>query len=884
MPSIQELLNSPQSPTGEIKNYLQQHQQSLNERFLKKVPVQTLVAERAAIVDEVLVAAWEHFRLKNSSQQALIAVGGYGRSELLPHSDVDLLILADQQIEQTEQVEKFITFLWDIGLDIGHSVRTIKECILQAKTDITIMTSLLEARTLAGNKKLLPTLLAQCRQKGIWDAKSFFTTKLNEQATRHFKHNNTEYNLEPDIKNAPGGLRDIHMISWVALAHFSTGDLDALVARGILQKEEYDILLSCLHFLWALRYALHLYSKRNENRLLFDYQKPIAQQFGYEDTEGNLAVENFMRRYYRTALAISQFNELMVQLFEETLFSINEPVNIEILDDHFQLRNHYLEIRTKNLFKQEPSLLLKIFVILGGDSNIRGIHPQTIRQIIKDRQLIDSNFRNNPLNKKLFTQLLKSPNQLFTQLRRMKRYGVLGRYLPAFGDIIGLMQFDLFHRYTVDAHTLLVIRNIRRFRHDDQRPKFPVAYQAYKEIQKPELLLLGGLFHDIAKGRGGNHSQLGAQDAIEFCLNHGFNQREANLVGWLVQNHLLMSMTAQKKDLSNPDIIAEFSKKIGDIVHLNYLFCLTVADINATNDSLWNGWRASLMRQLYSETKRALRRGLENPVDKSEWVKETRDTAKKILLSQNQSNKKIEYLWKNYNDEYFLRENPSDIAWHSEAILKQGKNPSPLVLCKETSARQFEGASQIFIYTEDHANLFAAIVCGLDQLNLNVVDARIMTAASHCSLNTFIVLEQDGTPIGNNFSRTQEITTYLNTILATPGSFPDLVRRVPPRTHKEFNFKTEVNINNAIDSPFTCVEVTTLDVPGVLAKIGRVFFEAKLLVHNAKINNLGERAEDIFFISDDNLQPLTDPSQCNKLTQNIKNSLDAYDDHQAFVI
>ncbi len=884
MSAIQQLLSDAAHPASAAKSYLQQQQTLLNNRFLNKEPVQTLVAERAATVDKVLVAAWEYFGLTDCTQQALIAVGGYGRAELLPYSDVDLLILANEQVEQPDKIEQFITFLWDTGLDIGHSVRTLNECLEEALADISIMTSLLEARTLIGCEQLLPDFLDKRKQQGIWDTASFFTAKLSEQTERHFKHNNTEYNLEPDIKSAPGGLRDIQMISWVALAQFSAGDLGTLVEQGTLQKKEYDILLSCLHFLWAVRYSLHLEAGRNENRLLFDHQRTTAKQFGYEDTEGNLAVENFMRRYYRNALAISQFNELMVQLIKETLSLTDEPIHIELINEHFQLRNNYLEIRTPETFQENPSCLLEIFVILGNSPEIRGIYPQTIRQMIDDRLLIDGSFRHSQHNRKLFIQLLNTPHRLFTQLRRMKRYGILGRYLPAFGNIIGLMQFDLFHRYTVDAHTLLVLRNIRRFRHTEFRQQFPVAYHAYSEIQKPDLLLLAGLFHDIAKGRGGDHSELGASDASMFCINHGYSQRDANLVSWLVKNHLLMSMTAQKKDLSDPDIIVEFAKRLGDKVHLNYLYCLTVADISATNDSLWNGWRASLMRQLYAETKLALRRGVENPVDKIEWIDETRQTSLSILKSQHQNTKEIEAMWKDHNDEYFLRESPADIAWHSRAILEHSENSSPLVLCKETSARQYEGASQIFIYTQDHENLFAATVSALDQLNLSIVDARIMTAASHCSFNTFIVFEQDGSTIGSNYPRIQEITHHLSDILSTPESFPDIVRRVPPRTHKQFNFKTMVNISSSIESPFTCIEVTTLDVPGVLAKIGRVFLESNVCVHNAKINTLGERAEDIFFISDSSLQPLSSSTQCTELARKLKETLDAYDDSQEYLI
>ncbi|KAF0807234.1 PII uridylyl-transferase [Alcanivorax sp. S71-1-4] len=872
-------LRSSKVPGKQARELLAAGQARLDAAF-PATPIRELVRGRAALVDRVLQAAWQLFGLADQPGQALLAVGGYGRGELHPHSDVDLLILLDGSPAQSlcGQLESFIAFLWDTGLEIGHSVRTLEECLLLARDDITVATNVMESRTLAGDDRLREQLAERTGPEHIWPTPAFFAAKWHEQTSRHRKHNDTEYNLEPDIKNAPGGLRDLQMVGWVAKRHFYPRDkasnLEKLVALDFLTEREYAALRRCEDFLFEVRWALHTLSGRNENRLLFDYQRQVAALLGHEDSNANLAVELFMKEFYRVALALSVLNEMLLQLFDEAILQADKPHEVRPLNRRFQIHNDYLEVTHENVFTDHPSALLEMFVVLAQHPELKGVRATTMRDCIDKRRLIDDAYRNDPQHTALFMQLIRSPHKLWSQLRRMKRYGILGRYLPEFGRIIGMMQYDLFHIYTVDAHTLLVVKNMRRLRYEETREKFPLACDVFYRLPKPELLYIAGLYHDIAKGRGGDHSELGADDAIAFCQRHGLTNWDAKLVAWLVRSHLVMSVTAQRKDIADPDVVMEFARQVGDLVHLDYLYVLTVSDINATNPALWNSWRDSLLRQLYTETKRALRRGLNNPIDKQDWIDDTRHEAMKLLEQRQIPVENIEKLWSGIGDEYFLRENARDIAWHTEAMLTRDNPDEPLVLVRESSGGQYEGGTQIFVYTPDTENLFAATVNALDQLNLTIMDARIITSADSFSLDTYIVLDEHGTPIGNDYPRLQAIRETLTQALRDPSQFGNIVQRRMPRRHKHFRVPTQVIISNDIVNDRTVVDVQTLDRPGLLARIGRMFMEFDLLLQNARIATLGERVEDVFFITQKDGGPVTDPDLCQRLQQRLKEELD----------
>lgn len=863
-------------PRSAYRGALNHAREVLFERFREGADIRQLVNMRAGVIDRILAHAWKALGLASFEDIALLAVGGYGRGELHPGSDIDVMILHNctpLSEQQQDLVSEFITLLWDLGLEIGSSVRSLAECVDAAREDITIATNLMESRTVNGQEALRETMVEQTGPEHLWPGKAFFKAKWDEQIARHAKHNNTEYNLEPDIKNAPGGLRDIQTVGWVAKRHFGASTLEDLVGHGFITEKEFHQLNEGLMLLWRIRFALHMIAGRSENRLLFDYQRQIALLFGYTDTNANRAVEQLMKSYYRAAMTISMLNEMLLQYFDETILRADEEAVITPVNSRFQLRDGYIETISDQAFRRTPAALMEIFVLLGNDAGILGVRASTIRLIMESVDMIDDRFRNDIRNTSLFMELLRCKHALFSSLRRMKRYGVLGRYIPAFGNIIGQMQYDLFHIYTVDAHTLLVLKNMRRFRYPEVEERFPVVAKVAQLLPKIELLYLAGLFHDIAKGRGGDHSELGAVDAQAFCLHHGLGKWDANLVAWLTQNHLIMSMTAQKKDVSDPDVINEFAQKVGDIAHLDYLYALTVADICATNPTLWSSWRASLLRQLYTQTKRALRRGLGNPIDKQEWIDETRASALELLAAANVDPVQVNRIWDELGDDYFLRENATDIAWHTQAILRHPENAGPLVLIKKSTSEQFEDATQIFIYTRDMPNLFAASVAAMDQLHLTVMDARIITARTHFSLDTYIVLDEHNAPIHDEV-RLNLIRETLEQTLSNPDRFPEVVQRRMPRQLKHFDIKTTVTISNDIVNQRTILEVMTLDRPGLLARIGRIFMETGVILQNARIATLGERAEDVFFITDKQQQPISDPAVCNQLADRLRQQLD----------
>ena len=872
---LEMLAQAGTHPQAEYRAALQQAHKVLCERFRAGADIRELVQQRAWVTDQVLEHAWGHLGLGDYDDIALVAVGGYGRSELNLGSDIDVLVLHNRtplDEEPRERITQFLTLLWDLGLEVGSSVRSLQEAVEAARDDITIATNMMESRTLAGPHALMVEMQRLTGPEFLWPGKTFFKAKWDEQIARHAKHNNTEYNLEPDIKNAPGGLRDIQTVGWVAKRHFGVETLHDLVGHGFLTEQEYHQLDEGQCLLWRIRFAIHMISGRPENRLLFDFQRRVAEVFGYTDTNANRAVEQLMKSYYRAAMSISMLNEMLLQLFDEQILRTDEEVRIIPINARFQLRNDYLEVTNNQVFQRTPSALLEAFVILGNMTDICGVRASTVRLLMENASLIDDRFRSDIRNTSLFVELLRCQHALFSSLRRMKRYGILGRYIPAFGAIVGQMQYDLFHIYTVDAHTLLVLKNMRRFRYRETEEKYPVVAKVAQRLPKIELLYLAGLFHDIAKGRGGDHSQLGAVDAREFCLKHGFGKWDANLVGWLAQTHLVMSVTAQKKDVGDPDVINAFAQIVGDITHLDYLYALTVADICATNPTLWNSWRASLLRQLYTQTKRALRRGLGNPIDKQEWILETREAALDILRTENIRENVVNTIWDSLGDEYFLRETASDIAWHTAAILQHPVG-GPLILIKQNHSEQFEGGTQIFVYTRDMPNLFAASVAALDQLHLTVLDARIITSKTSFSLDTYIVLDENNVPI-QDYGRLDKIRVTLQHTLADPSHFPDIVQRRLPRQLKHFDLRTTVNISNDIVNQRTVVEVITLDRPGVLARIGRIFMEHGVNLQNARIATLGERAEDVFFITDERQQPIADPVLCEAIAQALKTQLD----------
>ena len=852
----------------------------LNSEQEPQVPatIDELVHDRAGLLDMLLEFIWNRLDWQAPSchpmsRVSLLAVGGYGRGELHPGSDVDLLILLNNHNYDaySYNVRTFTTLLWDIGLKVSHSVRSVADCLSQADADLSIMTSLMETRTLAGAPELRDGLNAELNARRIWSPARFFAGKQEEQLQRDSQWEHTIHNLEPNLKTSPGGLRYIQTIFWIAKKNYGTDKTEELIAQGFLTGEEAETLQLGRRFLWLIRYALHEAAGRGEDRLGFDYQRQLAALLGYQDTD-LLAVEQFMRQYYRTVTRIRDVNELVMQFFHESALEGSGHQTIRPINERFRTCNEQIEVVSDDVFERHPSALLEMFLLMGNDQNIRGVRAATLRLLRGSVRLIDENFRRQPQNADLFMRLLGVRYQMSFLLRRMAHLGILGAYLPEFGRVAGQMQFDLFHIYTVDAHTLQVVRKMRSFRYRDKKQKFPVAAHILPRLPKIELLYIAGLYHDLAKGRGGDHSQLGVLDVAEFARRHQLADWDTRLVCWLVRHHLVMSWTAQRRDISDPEVIREFALFVGDQVHLDYLYTLTVADINATNPTLWNSWRASLMWQLYSETKRALRSGLETLLDREPFIQSVQSQALQRLEDSGVSREAVLALWEGLDGEYFICEPLLNIVWHAENILR-GQEDKPLILMQDRLRNQVEtGCTCIFIHMQKERHLFSTVASTLDQLNVVIVDSHMFTNNDGHLFTTFIILEQDGQPLGENRKRRFEIVERLRRDLRSGKPCMKPVQRHTPSALQQFQAPTEINTRNT--EHHTMLTVVTPDRPGLLALISQLLLDLDVQLRIAKITTLGERVEDVFYLVDDDEGPLRDEALLEKIKETLCRKLD----------
>ncbi|MEJ6552053.1 [protein-PII] uridylyltransferase [Psychrobacter pacificensis] len=851
-----------------IPEWLAQINEDISRALERGTNIRQLVEVRACAIDSLLIALFKWFEL-DKTDLALFATGGYGRGELSLYSDIDILLLSPDEVgaDASGKIDKLVALLWDIGLEPALSVRSVNDA-LEAALDHTIASAQLEARLLIGNEALRDMPIQIVNKQ--WSPRAFFDVKMEESKARYLQHNATEYNLEPNIKTAPGGLRDIHIIGWVTKRYFRVGKLYDLVQQNFLTEKEFDELSFAEGYLWQIRHYLHVLTGRNENKLLFDYQREIAQLMGYEtqpDDQPNAAVERFMRDYYRCAMQISTLSEMLTNHYYETIIEPSlpdderpkkQPINARFnrVGDHIAIAHH-------RVFAQHPESILEMFLLMG-QHGIDKVRTHTLRALKIAARGIDQTYRDNPVHKALFLSNLKEQNYLFHRLRTMNRYGVLGNYIPAFAQVTGLMQYDLFHRYTVDAHTLFLIRILHRFTDPMFSEEFPLVSTIFQRIERKEILVLAAMFHDIAKGRGGDHSELGQTESIEFCLSHGMSLADANLVGWLTRYHLLMSITAQKKDISDPEVVTVFADLIGNVTHLNHLYVLTVADMNATNPQLWNSWRATLMKQLYSQTRRILRADIDAPTNRQDMISATRAQALAMLdnvNNQHMNREEVLRLWDDLGDEYFLREIAEDILWHTEAILNHppiglasNADSPPLVVLREHRELALD-AVQVFVYTQDQMNLFAVTMAVFDQMNLDVLDARIITATRDFALDSYVLLDPSGTLLVDEDSQ-QELKQRLINAFKDPTVLK-LTNKRMPRQLRHFEVATVINFefNEASDQHIMSLE--TLDQPGLLARVGQIFLQEQIEVHAARITTLGERAEDMFYISDQNDKPLS---------------------------
>jgi [protein-PII] uridylyltransferase len=852
------------------RELLREAHEELNARFFAEEPVEELVHARAALIDALLAEAWRRQCAPSGERWALVAVGGYGRAELHPCSDIDVLLLVPRSPDALEGtvIAGLVAYLWDIGLEVGHSVRTVEECAAESAADVGVMTTLLEARLIAGDAALLEAMRAALAPERVWPVREFFEAKLREQAARHLKANDTAYNLEPNVKTGPGGLRDIQTIAWVAKRHFGAATLETLVSHGFVSPAELRRLRLARAFLWRVRFGLHALTGRREDRLLFDHQIRLALAFGYEDASYTLAVEQFMQRYYRTVMDVSLLNELLLQLFREAILTESEPPRP--LNARFQIRNGSLEAVNEEVFARTPSALLELFAVLQQNPEIRGVRASTMRAVAKSLWLIDEEFRQNPRHHRLFLEILRSPVGVTHELRRMNTYGVLGRYIPAFGRIVGRMQYDLFHAYTVDAHTLFVVSNLRRFAIPRYDHELPEASRVMQQLPRCEVAYLAALFHDIAKGRGGDHSELGAVDAEAFCLEQGLSPYDARLVAWLVRNHLQLSITSQKQDIGDPQVINAFARKVGDETHLDYLYVLTCADVRGTNPKLWNSWKASLFKDFYQRVKRALRRGLESPIDPEHLVRETQDAARRLAVERGVAEADIVKVWTRFTPGYFLQHSPEEVAWHTRLLAERdAASDEPLIAIEPHSVR---GTTAVLMFTHPRRHGFARTTAVLDQLGLNIVDARITPTGDGFSLDLYHLLEDDGVAIADG-DRRAEIEQALWRSVQGPEDAPLSVSRRAPRQVRMFNTPTQIALSIDERNHRSVLELTAGDRPGLLCDVGKVLMQERIELHAAKIMTVGERAEDVFYVTDFDDRPLS-AAAAERLREHLLAALD----------
>jgi [protein-PII] uridylyltransferase len=827
--------------------------------------VKDLLISRAVFVDAILNKLWCQHHL-DEFQISLVAVGGYGRGELHPFSDVDILLLTQQDIDLDleERISSFITQLWDIKLDIGHSVRSINECVKQATSDITVATNLMEVRQISGNEALTQQLLSLLNDDVYWTSEKFFIAKRKEQKKRHLQYHGAAYTLEPNLKASPGGLRDIQTIAWVAKRHFQAESLEELVEHNYLYPNELAELIEAQDYLWRMRFALHFVAKRSENRLLFDYQADVAKVMGFGD-EGKAPVERMMKRFFRIIARITELNIILLQRFQQEIIQVNKPINSKTINQDFELVDTLINTTNNRIFMR-PVKVIEMFLIIAQQPEIKGIHSHTLRLMRNARRRLISGLIDYAQCRKMFMAIIKHPRGLGLAFNLMHRHGIIGSYLPLWRSIVGQMQFDLFHAYSVDEHSYRVVKNLYQFSQKEHNHKFPLCSKIMQKIRKPEVLYLAGIFHDIAKGRGGDHAELGAIDAHIFCQSHQMSNHDSKMVAWLVQYHLLMSVTAQRRDINDDNVIRTFSAIVRDEAHLDYLYCLTVADMRATNESLWNSWKANLLNDLYFNTLRALRRGLSKPVETRSKIRENQQEARDILAETQVDESELNALWKEFRADYFLRYSPEQIARHCQRIIGHNRD-EPLVII---SPKPYRGGTEVFVFAKEKINTFASIVSLLGSKKLSIHDAKIITTQTGYTVNTFIILDSRGKALKESY-QTIEIANALSEKLKQENTF-NIPLQPARREVKPFKFPLRVSFIKISSKTKTMIEIIALDRPGLLGNIAQVFQQLGINIHSAKITTFGEKADDVFTISTNENMALTDDEKqqlADKLTQEI---------------
>jgi [protein-PII] uridylyltransferase len=825
-----------------LRDWLADERAAIKASYLKRPQPDRNLRQHATAVDELISRIATDIGLP--SNVALVAVGGYGRGFLFPASDVDVLVLlpeGEQPVNHTATIEAFVSLLWDVGLEPGISVRTINECIEEASKDITVDTSMLEARWLWGDKQLASKLTAHLNRVRALPA--FLEAKLNEQRRRHARHHDIALNLEPNIKESPGGLRDLQTVLWIARAANIGGgalaDWSALARAGLLTGAEAKLIAKHRRVLIDLRIRLHYLAGRREDRLVFDHQATLAEQLKLKPTRAKLASEVLMRRYYLSAKIIWQLNSILLANLSERILRKKRDV-VRKIDEDFELVNGNLAAIDLGIFRRNPRAIFHAFLALQRTQEAEFFAAETLRAIWREVPNIGPAFRDDRDVNNTFLEILQSERLTFA-LRRLSRYGILGRYLPAFGRIVGQMQHDLFHVYTVDEHILMVLRNMRRLVLPRFSHEFPFCHELASAFDDKHLLYLACLFHDIAKGRGGDHSKLGTRDARRFCRQLGLPQPQTELVEWLVETHLMMSATAQKQDLSDPEVISQFAALVGDEYRLTALYLLTVADIRGTSPHVWNGWKAKLLEELFRATRRLLRG--DSAINPHFLEFKRRDALNRMNMETEPP------IWQQVDERYFQRFDVDDLTWHAEAIGEDVTPLEPRIFVREDDSAAL---LEVLVMTPDEVGVFTRITNAFERMQFDIVSARIYTTTNGYALDSFLVLPKSR-QLARNAQQPPQLSSALSiqreltkVLLAT--EIPEPTRARSARQAKHFPLAPEVSLRKSRVAPFYEIGITCADKPGLLSAIARALNESNINVQDARITTLGNRAEDVFII------------------------------------
>ena len=814
----------------------------LIESYHPRQNPQTLLRRLSAHADRTLITLWRQAQMPDSA--CLIAVGGFGRGELYPGSDLDLLVLIDEDIESTckSQLEIFISSCWDLGLEIGHAVRSLMRCVSEAKADLTVQTALMEARRIAGPEAKLSELKAALDRDR--QPQDFFEAKRGEMRQRHLRFDDSPYSLEPHVKESPGGLRDLQLLRWLASAAGMPNSWLELAQVGVLTREECKTLQQAQRLLSTIRISLHRLSARREDRLVFDLQVRVAEDLGISARGPRRASEVLMQRYYMAAKRVSQMRSILMQLIESYLFE-RQTFQVVELDDGFVVRDDLLALKDPTQIDHDLSLVFKAFLLCVQYPNIRGLAPDLLRAIWLSRPRMDLSFRKQQSNRENFMQILKQPKGVTQVLYEMNQWSVLGRYLPEWRRIVGRMQHDLFHVYTVDQHILTVLRNVQRFAMPEHVHEFPLCSELISMIDRPWRLTIAALYHDIAKGRGGDHSIIGASDVRRFCRAHGIDPGDTEFIQWLVEQHLAMSSVAQKQDISDPQVLEKFAAWVKTEERLNALYLLTVADIRGTSPKVWNAWKGKLLEDLYRSTKQILNG---EKVTAESRMDLKRKEAIRLLNLVPLTDRDYQAFWAQLDAAYFLRHDAADIAWHTRCLYQIYRNDEPVVKARIAPGG---GGFQVLVYTADQPQLFARITRYFDSRSISVQYANVHTLRHARALDSFVVSHPDHE--GHYRDLLSLVETELKShLIRNETLMPPKPGKVSRRS-RSFPIQARVELRPDSSASRYILSLSTSDRMGLLYAVAHTLAERHIQIESASITTLGERVEDTFLVKADRM-------------------------------